>query len=192
MKRHPEGVPHRLEVKYGLTAVELLDAISRRFRLKVALEGAVAEVHLVRKIKGLQREGIIMRYEEHDLNGFPDFTIWSSKSNKALLIECKNVRNEDYREGKIPIAHRVETEKTRAAKSDPSSRYYGVDQFDILAVCLGKKTGNWSDFLFAKINDLARHAHYSQKLAVMHRVPLPGSSNIAPWYQSLDELLASL
>jgi hypothetical protein len=40
-----ETVPHALELKYGLTAQELLDAIDKRFRLKVALEGAVAEVH---------------------------------------------------------------------------------------------------------------------------------------------------
>lgn len=185
-------MPHQLEVEYGLTATELLDAISKRFRLKVALEGAVAEVHLRRKIKALQEEGVIVHYEEHDINGYPDFTIRPSKNNKPLLIECKNVRDEDYRKGGIPIAYRVETQKTRAAKSDPGSRYYGVDKFDILVVCLGKKTGNWSDFLFVKIDDLARHPHYTQKLAVMHRVPLPLSSNIAPWYQSLDELLASL
>jgi ATP/ADP translocase len=85
----------------------------------------------------------------------------------------------------------VETQKTRSAKSDPTSRYYGADQFDILAVCLGKKTGNWSQFLFAKIGDLARHAKYGQKLAVMHWVPLPASSDIAPWYRNLSELIAS-
>lgn len=185
-------MPHQLEVEYGLTATELLDAISGRFRLKVALEGAVAEVHLQKKIEALQAAGILIRSEEHDINGYPDFTIWPSKSNQPLLIECKNARDEDYRKGGIPIAYRVETQKTRAAKSDLSSRYYNTDQFDILAVCLGKKTGNWGDFLFIKIGDLAHHTHYTQKLAVMHRVPLPGSSNITPWYQSLDELLASL
>ena len=41
-------MPHHLELKYGLTAQELLDAIDKRFRLKVALEGAVAEVHFER------------------------------------------------------------------------------------------------------------------------------------------------
>lgn len=33
---------HPLEEKYGLTSAELLDAIGSRFRLKVAVEGAVA------------------------------------------------------------------------------------------------------------------------------------------------------
>ena len=36
-------MPHALELKYGLTAQELLDAIDKRFRLKVALEGTFAE-----------------------------------------------------------------------------------------------------------------------------------------------------
>jgi len=147
---------------------------------------------LRRKIEALQGEGIIARYEEHDINGYPDFTMWPSRSNKPLLIECKNARDEDYQRGGVPVAHRVETQKTRAAKSDPSSRYYGLDQFDILAVCLGKKTGNWSDFLFIKVDDLSRHGEYPGKLAVMHRVPLPESSDIAPWYRNLGELIASL
>jgi hypothetical protein len=34
---------HPLEDYYDLTAQELLDAVNKRFRLKVALEGAVAE-----------------------------------------------------------------------------------------------------------------------------------------------------
>ena len=183
---------HELEIRYGLTAIEILDAISKRFRLKVAIEGAVAQVHLRRKIEAFKSQGIISRFEEHDINGYPDFTIWPTKTNSSLLIECKNVRDEDYRRRGKVMAYRVETQKTRAAKSDPSSRYYKIGQFDILAVCLGKKTGKWSDFLFAKSSDLARHAGYNEKLAVMHQVPLPGSSVIAPWYGSLDELIASL
>ena len=50
-------MPHALELKYGLTAQELLDAIDKRFRLKVALEGAVAEVHFERKLRIASREG---------------------------------------------------------------------------------------------------------------------------------------
>ena len=50
-------MPHPLEQKYGLTAEELLDAIDKRFRLKVALEGAVAEVHFERKLRIASKEG---------------------------------------------------------------------------------------------------------------------------------------
>ncbi len=183
---------HPLEIEYGLSADELLDAVYSRFRLKVALEGAVAEVHLQKNIETLKSSGFLARSEEHDLNGYPDFTIWTKKSDKPLLLECKNARDDDYRGKGAITAYRVETQKTRAAKSDPSSRYYGTSQFDILAVCLGKKTGNWSDFLFIKINDLARHSYYTNKLAVMHRVPLPESDDVSPWYHSLAELIESL
>ena len=44
---------HTLEKRYGLTAVELLDAIEQRFRLRAALEGAVAEIQMEAKIKEL-------------------------------------------------------------------------------------------------------------------------------------------
>ena len=69
------------------------------------------------------------------------------------------------------------------------SRFYGIDQFDILGVCLGKKTGNWTDFLFVRVVDLLCHATHSGKLAVIQRVPLPDGKSLAPWYNDLGELL---
>ncbi len=91
---------HPLESQYGLSARELLDAVGKRFRLKVALEGAVAEVQMEKKIQSLVGR-IVERYEAHDLDGHPDFSIWLPKAKKPLLAECKNVRDheEAYREG---------------------------------------------------------------------------------------------
>ena len=43
---------HPLEKEYGLSAYELLDALSKRFRARVTLEGAVAEVQMEKKIQG--------------------------------------------------------------------------------------------------------------------------------------------
>ncbi len=126
------------------------------------------------------------------MNGYPDFTVRPPSTKEPLLLECKNVRDDDYRKGGVVVAHRVEIQKTRAAKSDPNTRYYDAGYFHMLAVCLGKKTGKWSDFLFVKADDLARHEKYPGKLAVMHRVPLPESVHIAPWYRGLDELLKAL
>ena len=94
-----------------------------------------------------------------------------------------------YREGGEIVAYKVETQKTRASKGDPTSRFYGVGQFDILGVCLGKKTGRWSDFVFVRVVDLVCHAKHTGKLAVMQRVPLPDSKNLVPWYNDLGELL---
>src|SRR5262249_34358807 len=63
-------------------------------------------------------------------------------------------------------------------------------QYHILGVCLGKKTGDWSDFLFVRTIDLERHTKHSLKLAVFHRVPLPDADNLLPWYSDLGELIA--
>ncbi|MBX3425951.1 MAG: hypothetical protein KF688_09760 [Pirellulales bacterium] len=137
----------------------------------------------------------VKRYEAHDLDGRPDFSIWAPNRKEPLLAECKNVREsgkaggEAYREKGQVVAYKVETQKTRAATGDPSSRYYGLDQYDILGVCLGKKTGDWSDFLFARTADLERHAKHPLKLAVMQRVPLPDSGDLQCWYADLSELL---
>lgn len=181
---------HPLAVQYGLTASELLDAVSNRFRLKVALEGAVAEVQMEKKLQALVGS-IIERYEAYDQDGHPDFGIWLPGRPERLLAECKNVRNHDeaYREGGEIVAYKVETQKTRASQGNPLSRYYGLEQFQILGVCLGKKTGNWADFLFVRVVDLLCHAQHENKLAVMQRVPLPGAEDLSPWYNDLGELL---
>ena len=185
---------HALEIYYGLTATELLDAVNARFRLKVALEGAVAEVQMGKHIAALVGVGV-ERFEIHDVDGHPDFSIWLPGQKRPHFAECKNVREsgkvggEAYRKRGVIVAYKVETLKTRAATGDKTSRYYAVDQFEILGVCLGKKTGNWTDFLFARTIDLLQHRSYSNKLAVMQRVPLPDAESLSPWYADLGELL---
>ena len=125
-----------------------------------------------KKLKALVGS-MIDRFEVYDVDGHPDFGIWLPGSDQRLLAECKNVRDKDeaYREGGKIVAYKVETQKTRASKGDPTSRFYGVGQFDILGVCLGKKTGDWSDFMFARVLDLARHSKYKGKLAVFQARP---------------------
>jgi hypothetical protein len=185
---------HALELKYGLTAAELLDAVNARFRLKVALEGAVAEFQMAKHLESLVGS-LVERFEMHDLDGKPDFSIWLPRHNKPLLAECKNIREsskiggEAYRKGGQIVAYKVETQKTRAATGDSTSRYYGFEQYHILGVCLGKKTGDWTDFMFARTVDLARHTKHQHKLAVFQRVPLPDAESLQPWYADLGELL---
>lgn len=87
------------------------------------------------------------------------------------------------------MAYKVETQKTRTSNDDPAFRFYDADHFHILAVCLGKKTGRWSDFLFIRSDHLQRHSRYPQKIAVMHRVPLPDDTIFPPWYTSLESLI---
>jgi hypothetical protein len=186
---------HPLETMYGLSSAELLDAIHTRFRLKVAVEGAVAEFQMAKHIERAVGAGII-RYEQHDLDGHPDFSIWVAGRDKPLLAECKNIREsskpggEAYRAGGKIVAYKVETQKTRAAQGDPTSRFYDFEQYHILGVCLGKKTGHWTDFLFARTIDLERHAAHSKKLKVLQRVPLPNAADLKPWYADVAELIA--
>lgn len=185
---------HPLEDRYGLSALEMLAAINSRFRLRVAVEGAVAEVQMERHIRAAIGTAV-ERYEAHDVDGYPDFSLWIPGRPNPLLAECKNIREsgapggEAYRRGGKVVAYKVETQKTRAAKGDPTSRYYDIGQYNILGVCLGKKTGNWADFLFARTVDLARHKHFPHKLAVFQRVPLPDADDLSPWYIDLAELL---
>lgn len=152
-------MPHPLEIQYDLTATELLDAIDRRFRLTVALEGAVAEVHFERKLKVATQEGWLATYEGHDLDGMPDFT-GRTLVGRELRVEVKTIRNS--------TKPQVELQKTRASKSDASSRYYDRHHFDVVAVCMGRKTGRWSQFLYALVRELPENRKYANKLQVMH------------------------
>ncbi len=87
-------MPHPLEDEYNLTADELLDMINERFRLKVALAGAVAEVQFGKRLAALREAGASL-YEHHDVDNYPDFTIWLSEEGPELKVEVKNVR--DYK-----------------------------------------------------------------------------------------------
>lgn len=184
---------HPLCERYGLNETEILDAIDRRFRLRVAVEGAVAEAHVEQHIRRLVGK-TVDRYEVHDEDGMHDFSVWIRGRRTPVRIECKNVRNshEAFRSGGEIVAYKVETQKTRAAKGDPTSRFYDVNQFDILAVCLGKKTGNWQEMVFVRTLNLATQKSLPKKLATIQRVPLPSNKDISPWSRDLGKLLATL
>lgn len=172
-------MPHPLEHKYGLTAQELLDAIDKRFRLKVALEGAVAEVHFERKLRIASREGWLTGYESHDLDGMHDFTV-VTLPGVSIRVEVKTIRN-----GPRP---QVELQKTRAAKGDPSSRYYDRHHFDVVAVCVGRHTGDWSEFRYALVRDLPPHRLHPDKLQVMH--PIPDQQESTPrWFSRFQDVI---
>lgn len=172
-------MPHQLEEKYGLTAQELLDAIDRRFRLKVALEGAVAEVHFERKLRIASREGWLQSYEDHDVDGMHDFTV-VTLSGVSMRVEVKTIRN-----GPKP---KVELQKTRAAKGDPSSRYYDRNHFDVVAVCVGRHTDDWSRFRYAIVRDLPPHRNYEHKIQVMHAIP--DNEDAEPrWYSRFQDVI---
>ncbi len=172
---------HPLEVQYDLTATELLDAIDRRFRLKVALEGAVAEVHFERKLKVATQEGWLAAYEAHDLDNLHDYTV-TTNAGTILRVEVKTVRNE--------TKAKVELRKTRASRADPSNRFYDREQFDLVAVCMGRRTGVWSEFRYVLVSAMAAHHQFPGKIEVMHPVlePSPGG----PWFGRLQDVIDAL
>ncbi len=172
-------MPHALELKYGLTAQELLDAIDKRFRLKVALEGAVAEVHFERKLRIASREGWLTSYEGHDTDGMHDFTV-VTLSGISIRVEVKTIRN-----GPKP---QVELQKTRAAKGNPSSRYYDRDHFDVVAVCVGRSTGDWSQFRYALVGELPGHRNHPYKIQVMHPIP-DGEETTPRWFSRFQDVI---
>lgn len=172
-------MPHALELKYGLTSQELLDAIDKRFRLKVALEGAVAEVHFERKLRIASREGWLHSYEGHDVDGMHDFTV-VTLAGTTMKVEVKTIRK-----GQKP---QVELQKTRAAKGDPGSRYYERSHFDVVAVCVGRLTGDWSQFRYALVRDLPVHRSHPNKLRVMHPIP-DGEATSPRWFSRLQDVI---
>ena len=178
---------HDLEKHYGLSANELLDAINCRFRLKVAVGGAVAEVQMEKHVAKLIGD-VVEHYEANDIDGRPDFSIWLHGLDKPILAECKNARNENYSTRGVPTAYKVEVQKTRAARGDPTSRSYGFNQFQILGVCLGTQTRDWTDFMFIRAVDLPPQANYPHKIQVMNRVPLL-DGELGPWSTDLATIL---
>ena len=51
--------------------------------------------------------GILHDFEEHDSDGYPDYTIWLPGDGSGQLIECKNIRDVDeaYRKGGVDVAY---------------------------------------------------------------------------------------
>ena len=174
-------MPHPLEVQYDLTATELLDAIDRRFRLKVAIEGAVAEVHFARKLRVATQEGWLADHIELDADGMHDFDV-VTVGGQVLRVEVKTVRNDP--------PPRVELQKTRNARDDPTSRLYDRAKFDVVAVCMGRQTGVWSEFRYALARELPGHKKHASKLQIMNRIAdTPGGVR---WFSRFQDVIDAL
>jgi hypothetical protein len=158
------------------SARDILDALENGFRARADLKGKLAELFMSRHLDELQRSGWLDRYEWFDADGVPDFTLFLTDS-RILTLEVKNVRSGS---GHL----RVESQKTRASRSDAMSRFYRVDQFHILAACLYNSTGRWA-YLFARAVDLSTLTADSRYLATMQSISMPPTH---PWYASLPEI----
>lgn len=149
---------HALVNEFELSENEVLDLIANARRLKMAVRGWVAEEHLVRRLRTVRGVTECVRNDEE---GAADVQL--RFRGHPLSIECKNVLRKQTADG---IA-RLDFQRTRAAKSDPCSRYYSVKDFDVVAACLHAVTQRW-EFQYVLPGDLDRHPECRGKIG--HRV----------------------
>ncbi|QYB01489.1 hypothetical protein I1A62_30135 [Rhodococcus sp. USK10] len=152
---------HKLESEFQLSSQEILHIISTRNRLEVAVRGGVAEHHLERVLRD---DPSVVDVARLDQDGEHDFDV-TLKDGRMLRVECKNASPKAYANGDL----KVEVQKTRASKNDPSSRYYRADQFDVVAACIYPPTREWV-FRYHTTSNLERHHEYPDRLAPMQRV----------------------
>jgi hypothetical protein len=139
---------HKLLEELQIEPNALFDLISSASRLKMAVRGWVAEAHLERHLKRIDGVTDCSRLQG---DGKPDISLrW--KGSKPILVECKNVLRTTYADG-LP---KLDFQRTRAAKSDPCSRYYAPSDFHVVAACLHPVTEHW-EFKFALTSQLPAH-----------------------------------
>lgn len=160
----------RLEAEFRLTSAQIMEIISARARLSVAVRGGVAEHHL---LNHLRDDPDVAQANQIDLDGRPDVEVLT-RSGRTVLVECKNVSPKTYASG----APKVEVQKTRSQKNDPAGRFYRPDQFDVVAACLYPVTNQW-EFRFKAASELARHGTHPDRLAVLHAVDETWATSLA-------------
>jgi hypothetical protein len=165
---------HELERAFGLSSTDLLDIIGRKSRLGMAMRGGVAEHHLG---LALDRDPEVATADEGHQEGPPDFFVTLTDGRK-LTIECKNASPRLYADGSA----KVEVQKTRGSKSDPTSRFYTPVAFDVLAACMYGPTGTWG-FKFCRSDALVEHEQHTGRIAPLQRIT-------ATWSDSLTDALA--
>lgn len=161
---------HALEEDFDLNSAEILEIISTRRRLAVAVRGGVAEHHLEKLLAADRSIAAVQRLDE---DAQPDFRVQLT-GGRTLLVECKNASPQPYADG----AFKVEVQKTRASKSDPASRFYRIDQFDVIAACVYSATRSWS-FRFQWTARLTRDASFVDRIAPIQRIGHDWVTNLA-------------
>jgi hypothetical protein len=164
---------HDLEEQFDMTAADIMEMISNRSRLTVAVRGGVAEHHLNRI---LEVDPNVVEHKSLDVDGRHDFDVTLS-NGRMLRVECKNASPNRYKNGDM----RVEVQKTRATQGDPAGRLYRHDQFDVVAACLYAPTGHWR-FAYRSTALMQRHTDYPDRLAPLQHIT-------DEWASSLIELV---
>lgn len=142
----PSEVIHHFENEFEMPIEELLGIIQSTPRLLMPVRGWVAERHLKNLLEETPGVDSCIQIET---DGKPDFEVVFQGGN-PFFVECKNVLRRTLVDGTI----RVDFQKTRASKSDPCSRFYRPDDFEVLAACLHPCTERW-EFRFRLTSEMA-------------------------------------
>jgi hypothetical protein len=154
-------VTHALAEEFQLSHGEILDLIASAPRLKMAVRGWVAEVHLEEQLKLVPGVDECQRLEEE---GGADLRV-RYRGSRPLEIECKNVLRQRQADGTM----RLDFQRTRASKGDPCSRFYAPTDFDMVAACLHSCTELW-EFRYALTGTLDPHRSCPGKLSNLVRI----------------------
>ncbi len=147
---------HMLAREFEMSEADVLDLIASTPYVKKAVRGSVAEEHLVRVLAGLPGMS-----EAHRVSGDGEVDVSVRlDGGRPLRIQCKNVLRDRTRDGLA----RLDFQRTRAAKSNPCSRYYAPGDFDVIAACLHAVSEKWT-FKFALPSALDPHAKCPGKIA---------------------------
>jgi len=139
---------HALAKEFALPEKKVLDLISERRMLKMAVRGSVAEEHLVntlRKVPGVE--------DCHRLEGDRGPDVALSFHGTSVTVECKNSSRVRTKDG----FEKIDLQRTRVSKADPCSRYYKPSEFDVVAACIHAVTEKW-EFKYALTTDLDPHS----------------------------------
>ncbi len=166
---------HALEGEFSLSAEEILDIIRERPRLGMAVRGGVAEQHLYNLLSG---DPAVTDLRLGQQEGPPDLFVTVSSAG-LVTVECKNVSPKTLKDG----TPKVETQKTRASKGDPKSRYYAPDQFDVVAACMYGPWRRW-EFRYKRSIHLVRDSRFPDRIAAIQRID-------STWSSTLLDALAS-
>jgi hypothetical protein len=139
---------HSLAKEFALPEKKVLDLISERRMLKMAVRGSVAEEHLVNALRAVPG---VQDCERLEADHGPDVAL--KFEGTSITVECKNSSRVRTRDG----LEKIDLQRTRASKADPCSRYYKPTEFDIVAACIHAVTERW-EFKYACTEELDSHA----------------------------------
>lgn len=161
---------HPLAITLGASEYDILTAICHGRRSVVDAKGKLAELFLYRLLQGNPTFAEVHWLDKHN---HPDLKIRLNRDElhfSDYRVECKNIRS-------LSIGgnggYRVELQKTRNSKDGKPTRSYPNDHFEILAVCMFNRTGNWT-FLFHAANTLPTDPKQPRHLQKLIPLPAPG------------------